>query len=363
MTVIYITENNCKCYAVTFENNGFVQVQQFEDVSESDKNIIYSINPMETFLGKSKSCTMTALSGAFDEDCFDGNTILLKVDIENGKNKNLYFGGDMVCSFLTSDNIYEYVSNMGNNLTPYSFATGKENYYLLAPNFSFIKKDKIDYDTILKRIYVPESDLPFEKLELCKIHSNYDNIEKTNLDLKTPGLNNPETHILTHNRFKTYMVLIFADLKKAQIYKIPYRNSPYQEIEIVMSFDYLHVFGPDEDNKDENFLFEIEDKKFVHVGENVFSFETNDEIEDYFSEHGYNDVKYSFARGKENIYFMLHQKYIPIQEYENSIVKNEYKYLYKKDNELKGGNITVENDGIVEYGNDFINCKIIHSKQ
>ena len=51
MTVIYITDNNCKCYAVTFQNNGFVQVQKFEDVSEIDKNIIYSINPMETFLG------------------------------------------------------------------------------------------------------------------------------------------------------------------------------------------------------------------------------------------------------------------------------------------------------------------------
>ena len=64
MTVIYITENNCECYAVTFQNNGFVQVQQIEDVSENDKNIIYSINPMETFLGKSQSCTMTAFSGA-----------------------------------------------------------------------------------------------------------------------------------------------------------------------------------------------------------------------------------------------------------------------------------------------------------
>ena len=60
---------------------------------------------------------------------------------------------------------------------------------------------------------------------------------------------------------------------------------------------------------------------------------------------------------------MLHQKYIPLQEYENSTVKNEYQYLYKKDEELKSDNITVENDGIVEYGNDFINCKIIHSKQ
>ena len=72
-----------------------------------------------------------------------------------------------------------------------------------------------------------------------------------------------------------------------------------------MSFDYLHLFRP---RKDENFLFKIEDKNYVHLGE------TNDEIEEYFSEHGYNDVKISFARSKENIYFMLHQKYIPIQE-------------------------------------------------
>ena len=80
-------------------------------------------------------------------------------------------------------------------------------------------------------------------------------------ELKTPGLNNPETYVLTHNRFNTYMVLSFTDLKKAQIYKMLYRNSPHQEIEKVMSFDYLHLFGLDENNKDGNFLFEIEKKK------------------------------------------------------------------------------------------------------
>ena len=180
---------------------------------------------------------------------------------------------------------------------------------------------------------------------------------------KTPGLNNPETYVLTHNRFNTYIVLTIADLKKAQIYKTPYRNSSHREIEIVMSFDYLHVFGPDENNKDGNFLFEIENRKYAYVGEKLFIFESNDEIEKYFSEHGNNDVKYSFAYGKDNIYFMLHQKHIPLQEYENSTVKNEYQYLYKKDEELKGNNITVENDGIVKYGSDFLNCKIIHSKQ
>ena len=59
---------------------------------------------------------------------------------------------------------------------------------------------------------------------------------------------------------------------------------------------------------------------------------------------------------------MLHQKYIPIQEYENSTEKDEYKYLYKKDVELKGEIFTVENKGIVEYGSDFLNFKIVLSK-
>ena len=105
---------------------------------------------------------------------FDGDTISLKIIKENGKNKYVYIGGDMVCSFVTSDNIYEYISNMSNNLCPYSIATGEENYYLWAPNFKFIKKDKIDYDTILDGIYVSDSKESFEELELCKIHSNYD---------------------------------------------------------------------------------------------------------------------------------------------------------------------------------------------
>ena len=78
----------------------------------------------------------------------------------------------------------------------------------------------------------------------------------------------------------------------------------------------------------------------------------------FFSEHVFNDVKYTYAYGKENIYFMLHQKYISIQEYENSTAKNEYQYLYKKNDE---NNIDHEEIDIV-CGEDFLNCKFIHSK-
>ena len=152
---------------------------------------------------------------------------------------------------------------------------------------------------------------------------------------KTPGLNNPETYVLTHNRFNTYMVLIFEDINKAQIYKMPNRTSPDHEIEILMSFDYLKVFIPNEHMEDyhirqpndESFLFEIEDKKYIYVGEQVIIFETNDIIVEYPSKLGYNDVKYTYAYGKENIYFLFHQKYIPIQEYENSTEKDESNYL------------------------------------
>ena len=62
---------------------------------------------------------------------------------------------------------------MGNNLCLYSVATGEETYYLLAPNFKFIKEDKIDYDAILDGMYPCEGEC-FKKLELCKYHSNYD---------------------------------------------------------------------------------------------------------------------------------------------------------------------------------------------
>ena len=157
-----------------------------------------------------------------------------------------------------------------------------------------------------------------------------DKLEESIHNIKTPGLNNPESYVLTHIRFNTYLVLIFTDLYKAQIYKMPYRNSPHHEIEIVMSFDYLHVFGLDEENKDGNFLFEVEDKKYVHVGENLFSFETNDKIVRYSSKLGCNDVNYQYAYGEENIYFMCYQKYIPIQEYKTSTEKTSISICIKK---------------------------------
>ena len=136
--------------------------------------------------------------------------------------------------------------------------------------------------------------------------------------------------MLTYNRFITYMVLIFTDLKKAQIYKIPYRNSHHQEIEVVTKFDYQHLLKPIGSKTYDNFLFKIEDKKYIYIGEKIFTFKTYVDFEEYFSETDHNDVKYLFALGNENLYYMLYQKYITIEEFENEEMKDEYQYLYKK---------------------------------
>ena len=181
MTVIYLTKQNTKCYGVTFKNNECLKVQNFEDIS-IDENTILNRKAIETFLDKSHGCDMNAMSRASDKSLFDGNSNLLKISEEIDRHRNIYFGGIMVSCFLTNDNIYEYISNMRNNLTPYSIAVG--DIYFLTPRFSFIKKDKI-VERELLNTYESSVD-PFDyhiskcgketlkKMQIYKIHSNYD---------------------------------------------------------------------------------------------------------------------------------------------------------------------------------------------
>ena len=175
MTIIYVAENNYQCLAVTFKNNGMIRVQKLEDISSNDKNIIHEVNPMETFIGKSEDCEMTYFSGARDKKVFDGNTILLKIGEENNKHRYVYIGGDKVCSFLTNDKIYKYISNMDNNLTPCSIAIGREHIYYLTPYFRFVQRKNIDLDDIDKLFNIDYHIISnCQRLRTYKVHSNYD---------------------------------------------------------------------------------------------------------------------------------------------------------------------------------------------
>ena len=143
-----------------------------KDVSD-DENIIYEVNPMEIFLGKCQLCIMKEFSRAKDKEVFNGNTILLEIGKENNKHRYVYIGGKMVCSFLTSDGIYIYISNMGNNLTPRNIAIGWENIYYLTPYFKFTKKESIDENDIDK-LFDYQNISNCRKLRVYNFHSNYD---------------------------------------------------------------------------------------------------------------------------------------------------------------------------------------------
>ena len=171
MTIIYVTPNNCKSYGETLQNKGWNKVQKLENVSE-DKNIIYKVNPLEIFQAKSESCEVTAFSGAFDKSVSDGNTILLEISEENDKHSYVYIGGDKICSFLTNDKIYKYISNMVNNLTPCSIALGWKNIYYLTPNFKFIQKENLNENDIDK-LFDYSNISNCQKLKTYRIHSYY----------------------------------------------------------------------------------------------------------------------------------------------------------------------------------------------
>ena len=83
-----------------------------------------------------------------------------------------------------------------------------------------------------------------------------------------------------------------------------------------MSFIYLSLLKPNEHTEDyhirkpnnETFLFEIGDEKYIYVGEKLITFETNDTILKCSLDIGSDDIKFPYAYGEENIYFMLLQK-------------------------------------------------------
>ena len=183
MTVIYVTEYNCKCYAVIFLNNNCLKVQKNEDVL-NDENIILYMKPLQKFIGKIQQCDMTIMSQANDNAVFDGNTNLLETNYECEEHTYIFISGEMIASFITDDKIYKYISLMDNNLIPWSVTTGGEYVFFITPHFKYVEKDQNDQNKLLDTdndcvdpyIYhvSKRGEYSFEDIVIYKIHSNYD---------------------------------------------------------------------------------------------------------------------------------------------------------------------------------------------
>ena len=64
---------------------------------------------------------MTEFSGGLDNSSFDVNTILLECE----DSKYIYTSRLEIFDFRSDDKILYYISLMGKNMTPYTFAVGK----------------------------------------------------------------------------------------------------------------------------------------------------------------------------------------------------------------------------------------------
>ena len=88
---------------------------------------------------------MTEFSGAGDKIDFDGNTFLL--EFEN--NESVYRSRLEIFQFKTDDKIIDFISLLGSNMIPYTFAVGDKYTYFLSSHYKFIENDKIDEGILL----------------------------------------------------------------------------------------------------------------------------------------------------------------------------------------------------------------------
>ena len=126
-----INENT---YVSVYKNEKYKFDQPF--LSFQAKNI---------FNSKSKVCQMTQFSGALNNLIFDGSTFLL--DCEDSK--SVHISGLEVFEFRTDDKILDYISLMGNNMIPYTFAIGEKHTNLISTHYKFLENDKIEEGMLL----------------------------------------------------------------------------------------------------------------------------------------------------------------------------------------------------------------------
>ena len=75
-------------------------------------------------------------------------------------------------------------------------------------------------------------------------------------------------------------------------------------------------------------LLQIAKKRYVYIGDSIYEFDMEDEVEKYFSLIGNNDVPYPVLRGSKNVYFMLDRKYVPRDEFPDLYTDKEWENAY-----------------------------------
>lgn len=133
---------------------------------------------------------------------------------------------------------------------------------------------------------------------------------------------------LTHdNGTSAYRVIVSGNRVEIEKYST---NKP------VKSYTAKHIYyGKGQHTKrtkGNSILLHLGGKRYVHIGVDVYEFEMEDEVDNYYSLIGNNDVPYPVLEGKTNVYFMLDYKYVPCSAFEIKMTpkmwEDAYAYYY-----------------------------------
>ena len=108
------------------------------------------------------------------------------------------------------------------------------------------------------------------------------------------------------------------------------------------------------DSDDRNFsrgntiLLKLNKNRYVFIEGEIYEFSTTDEIVKYYSMVGNGDVPYPIAVGKENVYFMLDRKYIPLKYFPKKMKARDFEEAYDLFYDYIGSNSDEEKEPIAK---------------
>lgn len=70
-------------------------------------------------------------------------------------------------------------------------------------------------------------------------------------------------------------------------------------------------------------LLDMGDNRYIYIGSDIYEFQTEDKILNYYSNMGNSRVPYPIALGEKNVYFMLDNQYINKNEFKNNLTMTD----------------------------------------
>jgi hypothetical protein len=76
-------------------------------------------------------------------------------------------------------------------------------------------------------------------------------------------------------------------------------------------------------------LLDLGEKKYIHIGFDIYEFKMEDDFEAYYSLIGNSDVPYPVLLGSKYVYFMLDYKYVPRSLFKGKMNAKEWEDAYQ----------------------------------